>query len=43
MTRQQLLTFLFDCHELAIKNHEHETVAKISYLIADLIATEYRR
>ena len=43
MTRQQLLTFLFDCQRLAIKNHEHEATAKISYLIADLIDNEYRR
>lgn len=43
MTRQQLLNFLFDCQKLAIKQHEHETTAKISYLIADLIANEYRR
>ena len=43
MTKQQLLSFLFDCQKLAIKQHEHETTARITHLIADLIDKEYRR
>ena len=43
MKREDLLRLLFDCQAKAIKEHDSETTAKVSYLIADLIDTEYRR